>query len=149
MKGHAKHLRAFTLVEVLVSLAIFALASVALSGAYLNVLGGYHASDQQRERHEDWSLARMQVLIEPQRDVIESGGQFNLPDKTVLHWSAQIEPTELADLFAVELTGEVTGSDGWTQTERLMLYRPDWSDPSDREQLREESRQRLTQTRAP
>ena len=75
-------IRAFTLVEVLVSLAIFSLAAVALSSAYLNVISGYRDSETQRERHENWSLVRLQVLIEPDRDAIESGGQITLPDNS-------------------------------------------------------------------
>jgi len=141
--------RAFTLVEVLVSLAIFALSAVALSSAYLNVIGGYRDSETQRDRHENWSLVRLQVLIEPDRDAIESGGQINLPDTTTLSWSATIEATDLADLFALELSGEIPGPEGWTQNERLMLYRPEWSDPGDRDQLREENRQRFERNRAP
>ena len=35
--------RGFTLIEVLVSLAIFALAAVVLSVAYLNIIGSYRA----------------------------------------------------------------------------------------------------------
>ena len=71
-----------------------------------------------------------------------------MPDKTSLRWDANIEPTELADLFIVELEGEIPGDEGWSQRERLMLFRPEWSDPGDRDQLREDNRQRLEQTRA-
>lgn len=141
--------RAFTLVEVLVSLAIFSLAAVALSSAYLNVISGYRDSETQRVRHENWSLVRLQILIEPDRDIIESGGQITLPDNTSLRWTANIEPTELADLFALELNGEITGAEAWSQSERLMLFRPDWSDPGERDQLRETNRQRFSENRAP
>ncbi len=141
--------RAFTLVEVLVSLAIFSIAAVALSSAYLNVISGYRDSETQRERHENWALVRLQVLIEPNREALESGGQITLPDNSTLHWTANIESTELADLFALELSGEVTGSEGWSQNERLMLFRPEWSDPGDRDQLREDNRQRFSENRAP
>lgn len=145
----SRHHRAFTLVEVLVSLAIFALAAVALSAAYLNVLNGYRSSESERDKRANWALVRMQVLTEPDRSEIESGGRITLPDATTLQWSVQIEPTELADLFAVELTGEVFGDDTGTQRERLMLFRPNWSEPTDREHLRENNRQRFSRTRTP
>ena len=141
--------RAFTLVEVLVSIAIFSLAAVALSSAYLNVISGYRHSETQRERHENWSLVRLQVLIEPDLDAIESGGQITLPDNSTLRWTANIESTELANLFALEISGEITGDEGWSQNERLMLYRPEWSDPGERAQLRETNRQSLSENRAP
>ncbi len=139
--------RAFTLVEVLVSLAIFSLAAVALSSAYLNVISGYGDSETQRDQHENWALVRLQVLIEPDREEIEAGGQLNLPDDSTLRWTANIEPTELADLFSLELNGEIAGLEGWTRNERLMLFRPDWSDPGERDQLRETNRQRFEQNR--
>lgn len=148
MKSHVSSSpHAFTLVEVLVSLAIFSLAAVTLSSAYLNVISGYRDSETQRERHENWSLVRLLVLIEPDREEIEKGGQITLPDNTTLRWRAGIEPTELADLFALELHGEIAGKEGWTQNERLMLFRPEWSDPGERDQLRETNRQRFEQTR--
>jgi len=150
MKSHAPaSFSAFTLVEVLVSLAIFSLAAVALSSAYLNVISGYRDSETQRDRHENWSLVRLQVLIEPDRSEIESGGQITLPDNSTLRWTSRIEPTELADLFALELSGEISGPEGWSQNERLMLFRPGWSDPGDRDQLRETNRQRLSENRMP
>ena len=141
--------RAFTLVEVLVSLAIFALAAVALSAAYLNVLNGYRARDQQRAIEQGWDLARVAVFSEPDRDNLEEGGTVNLPDGGSLAWEARIEPTNLADLFALELTVTHRGESAWNKTGRLMLLRPAWSDPGDRDRLRQESTQRLERTRAP
>ena len=140
---------AFTLVEVLVSLAIFSIAAVALSSAYLNVIGGYRDSETQRERHENWSLVRLQVLIEPDREALESGGQVTLPNNSTLRWTVNIESTELADLFTLKLSGEIAGLEGWSQNERLMLFRPAWSDPGDRDQLRADNRQRFSENRAP
>ena len=65
---------AFTLIEVLVSLAIFALAAVVLSAAYINVLAGYRAHDQSREHEAAWNLARMVVLTESDRTKAGAGG---------------------------------------------------------------------------
>lgn len=149
MNTPAQNSRAFTLVEVLVSLAIFALAAVALSAAYLNVLNGYHNRDSQREMAQGWNLARIQVQLEPDRAKLEDGGNMNLPDNGSLTWSVVIEPALIADLFAVELTVSAHTTTEWTKTERLMLFRPEWSDPGERDTLREESRQRLERTQVP
>jgi general secretion pathway protein I len=136
--------RAFTLIEVLVSLAIFALAAVVLSAAYVNVLAGYRAHDQSREHEAAWNLARMAALTEADRAKVEAGGSLNLPDRGSLQWSAEIDPTTVADLFALHLHVEVGGNPGWNKDEQIMLYRPAWSDPGERDKLRADSRQRLT-----
>jgi general secretion pathway protein I len=139
--------RAFTLVEVLVSLAIFALAAVALSAAYLNVLNGYHARDQQRTIEQGWDLARVTVFSESDREKLEQGGSLNLPDGSSLNWEVRIEPSNLADLFALEMSVTNRGKDPWSKTGRLMLLRPAWSDPSERDRQRQASTQRLERLR--
>ncbi|MFI5357561.1 MAG: type II secretion system protein J [Opitutales bacterium] len=140
---------AFTLLEVLVSLAIFALAAIVLSAAYLNVINGYRAHDRAQEQEAGWSLARTALLTEPDRAKVESGGTLNLPDGGALNWTAKIEPADLADLFSVQFQVVVTGPVNWSRRERLMLFRPDWSDPADRDRLREASRHRLAREQAP
>lgn len=139
--------RAFTLVEVLVSLAIFALAAVALSAAYLNVLNGYQNRDRERAIGEAWSLVRITALSEDDRDKLESGGNLELPGNQRVTWSARIEPALLADLFAVELSARAIGPEEWERTTRIMVFRPQWSDPAERDRLQAESRERLERSR--
>lgn len=128
--------RAFTLVEVLVSLAIFALAAIALSAAYLNVLGAYQGIRQRQQGDEDWKLLRAHVLTETDRTVLERGGNLPLQDGQLLAWSVRIEPTAIADLFAITVRSEKTGETGSSQERRLHLLRPAWSEPGDRDRLR-------------
>lgn len=135
--------RAFTLIEVLVSLAIFAIGAVVLSAAYVNVIAGYRAHDDARDHESTWQLARLVVVTESDRAKVEAGGTMNLPDQASFAWSTDIEPTTVADLFSVTLHVEVTGATPWTKEEHLLLYRPGWSDAGDRDQLREDSRQKL------
>lgn len=141
--ARSRHRDAFTLVEVLVSLALFALAAVALSAAYLNVIAAYREKSAAQDRQTAGELLRIAVLTEPDRNVIENGGTIELPDRQRLNWSARIEPTTMADLFAVDLRCNVVGRRDDEQSLRLMLYRPAWSEPGERERLREASRQRL------
>lgn len=128
--------RAFTLIEVLVSLAIFALAAIVLSAAYLNILGAYQTVRQRQQGEEDWKLLRAQVLTEPDRAVLERGGSLPLPDGRRLVWSARIEPTTIADLFAVAMRVEMPGEADTPQERRIHLLRPAWSDPGERDRLR-------------
>ncbi|MFZ9683556.1 MAG: prepilin-type N-terminal cleavage/methylation domain-containing protein [Cephaloticoccus sp.] len=140
--------RAFTLVEVIVSLAIFALAAVALSAAYLNVLEGYRNRDRERARDDAWALVRIAALSETDRDALERGGTVELPGGQRMNWRATITSTELADLFAIELSAEAPPPDEWTHQSRVMTYRPNWSDPTERDRLRTESRNRWEAERA-
>lgn len=142
----------FTLIEVLVSLAIFALAAVVLSAAYLNVLSSYQAAARRQQGEEDWKLVRAAVAAEPDRAVIEKGGDISLPDQRRLRWTATIESTTVADLFAVTLEASAEDSGpagGWTRAERLMLLRPSWSDPAERAELRAAAKARLEAERLP
>jgi general secretion pathway protein I len=142
--------RAFTLIEVLVSLAIFALASVVLSVAYLNVIGSYRALDSQQRSDEDWKVLRAGVLTEPDLAKVEEGGRVVLPGGRELAWRAKVEPTEIADLFRLTLEGDVPAAgeaEAWQRTQHLYVLRPSWSDPAEREKLRDVTRQRLFQER--
>ena len=143
--------RAFTLVEVLISLAIFALAAVVLSAAYLNIISSYSGMGGRQQAEEDWKWLRLSVLSEPDRKKVEDGGRLALPSGQQLVWTATIEPTDVADLFRVSLKGETaqtTGPEAWQRNQTVQLLRPTWSDPADREKLRDITRQRLTKQRS-
>lgn len=136
----------FTLIEVLVSLAIFALAAVALSAAYLNILASYRTMGEGQQAEENWKLLRAVVLTEADKEKVEEGGRFGLTDDRQLTWRAQIEPTDVADLFRLTLEAEVpagNGAEAWQRRQTYYLLRPTWSDPAERDRLRELTRQRL------
>ena len=62
---------AFTLIEVLVALVIFAMVVVVLGSAYLNVLISYEVVKRGTLINEDFAFARQQVLTEPDRKKLE------------------------------------------------------------------------------
>jgi len=152
MKRPGSTLHAFTLIEVLISLAIFALAAVVLAAAYLNVLGGYQAVARRQQGEEDWKLVRTAVLSESDRAKVEAGGRLPLADGSNLHWTAKIEDTAVADLFAVTIHAEpeiAAAGESRGREHRLLLLRPGWSDPVERGKLRAATQQRLAETRKP
>jgi general secretion pathway protein I len=142
----------FALLEVLLALALFALATMVLAGAYINVLNGLAGvkSDQALEQEMRW--LRGQVVALPDRAEVERGGEIPTPDFGVAQWQARVTPSpSLADLFLVELT--VALGDGSVErprrelTERLWVLRPQWSEPIEREKLRGEARNRIEEDR--
>lgn len=142
--------RGFTLIEVLVSLAIFALAAVSLGAAYSNVLLGRLALKQDEQQLDDLARCRAALLETPGFDDVEAGGEVRLPGDRTARWKGRIEPTAVSDLFAVELRAEIEpagGGEAETFTEARMLLRPTWSIPSDRQKIRDEARQRLLRER--
>ncbi|MEI6107243.1 MAG: prepilin-type N-terminal cleavage/methylation domain-containing protein [Opitutae bacterium] len=142
--------RGFTLLEVLVSLAIFALAAVILAAAYVNTLTAFDAAARQQGRQQDLTWVRAGILAEPERKVVEEGGELVLPDDRRVRWEAEITPTGVADLFQVTLHCTFTGSGragAWTQDSQLMVLRPTWSESDAREKLRAAARAKLAEER--
>lgn len=139
--------KAFTLIEVLVSLAIFAGAAVVLGATYVNVMGSYDAVARRNEHEQDLAFLREAVLGEPDRKTVELGGDTALPQNRSAHWEAKVEEAKLGDLFRVSFHCEIHDParvQPWVHDETFMLLRPTWSDPTTRDQLRADSRDRLT-----
>jgi len=137
---------AFTLIEVLVALAIFALAAVVLGAAYVNVLTSYDTVSRRSEHEQELRLVRALILAEPDLAEVEKGGDFALPDHRNARWTATVEPAAVADLFRVTFRCEFPEpgrAEPWVRTEVFQVLRPTWSDPAERERLRQQSRQQL------
>ncbi len=132
--------RAFTLVEVLVSLALLALAAVVLGAAYANTLEAHRAAAQRAGLGEPLGFLREAVLLEPDRAKVEEGGDLVLPGNRRLRWSAAVEETAVPDLFRVVVTGTAEteagrGAEEFAQS--LHLLRPTWSDAGRRDEIRQ------------
>lgn len=139
--------RAFTLVEVLVALAIFALAAVVLSSSYLNILTSYEAASRGALINEDIAFARQIVLAEPDREKLEQGGEFDTAGNRHVRWTVEIHSTNTADLFNVVFTCEISDparADGDKVTQNFTLLRPTWStDIAERDKLRADAKERI------
>jgi general secretion pathway protein I len=143
--------RAFTLIEVLIALSIFAMAAVVLGASYVNVLLSYEIAARSTQGDEDVKFARAQLLAIADPKKIEDGGDFDSPGGRRVHWSAQIEPTETADLFLVHFLCEINdpaASDPQKIAQDFRVLRPTWSDPADRDKLRQDARERIQELNA-
>ncbi len=139
-------IRAFTMLEVLVALAIFATMAVVLVASYLNILTAYEVAGRGPAGESDVRFARDMLLAEGSLDAALEGADFEGADGGRVKWKAEIEPTETADLFQVTFTCEIEAAKetpARTVVETFRLLRPTWSQPADREALRAESRQRI------
>lgn len=131
---------AFTLIEVLVSLALLALAAVVLGAAYANTLEAHRAAAQRAGLGQPLEFLREAVLLEPDRLKVEAGGDIILPGNRRLRWSAEVGETAVPDLFLVVVTGTAEteagrGTEEFAQS--LHLLRPTWSDPGRRDEIRQ------------
>ena len=141
--------RAFTLLEVLVSLTVFALVAIVLGAAYLNVLNSYDVVKRGMLVGEDFDFARQLVLTEPDRKKLELGGEFDSAGGRHARWSVEITSTTMADLFNVGFTCEMSDP-ARPEPEKLVqnftLLRPTWSiDPAERSKLKEETKTRIAE----
>ena len=143
--------KAFTLIEVLVALSIFALAAVGLGSAYSNVLLSRMALKEKGVGEEDFARCRAAMLETANFADIEKGGDVYLPDDRMARWKGKIEPTTVADLFWVTITVEIQttagGPYGAPREQSQWILRPTWSVESDRAKLLADAKERLLKTR--
>jgi len=147
---HRRAKRAFTLLEVTLAAAIFAVAAVVLSSAFSNAIT---AMTHMRSESNDAPLfrfVRSLAITLPDRENFEQGEQLDLPDDATANWTARVEPTSVADLFRVELTIVIhkRGADEpLVEVNRLYLLRPTWSDPDERSTIISDAKTNLLDTR--
>lgn len=145
--------RAFTLVEVVVALAIFGMAVVVLGSAYVNVLNSYEGIRTDQVRDEEIAFVFSRILAHQVREDFEGGGTIETLHAGNFQWDAHLERTQVADLFEAEirltLPEREPGPGGRRRevTETFLLFRPGWEEPVERDRLRAETRERLEESR--
>jgi general secretion pathway protein I len=140
--------RGFTLIEVLIALAVFVGAAVVLGASYLDILNAYAQIEHEGDYRNEIKFARSTLLAEPDFDTAEKGGDFEASNGHRVSWKATIEPTNTADLFKVNFECEINGAElkqPLHTTESFRLLRPTWSKADDREKLRADARTRIQQ----
>jgi general secretion pathway protein I len=141
--------RGFTLLEVTLAAAIFAVAVVVLSSAFTNALTAL--SNMRREENDAplFEFVRSRAITIPDLENFEEGEKLSLPDEGQAMWTAHVEPTSIVDLFKVELTLTLQrpGRDDAVQVQQFYLLRPTWSDADDRSKLIDDAKTRLSNER--
>jgi prepilin-type N-terminal cleavage/methylation domain-containing protein len=137
---------AFTLIEVLVASAIFGMAVLYLMSTFVNAVTARQRSVSDDALNADIQAVRMQLLLEPNLEDAEDGGEYPTLNHGEASWQAVIQPTNIVDLFDVELSIQFSEPpEGRTAgyRERLYLLRPTWSEGDERTDLLEDKREAL------
>ncbi|RPG85996.1 MAG: prepilin-type N-terminal cleavage/methylation domain-containing protein [Coraliomargarita sp. TMED73] len=140
----------FTLIEVVVALAIFAAASVGLTLTFTSILTARQHGVQSDLLDADLRAVRLQLLLEPNLELAEEGNNMETLSCGEAEWQAEILPTELVDLFQVRFLVEFSDPpEGLPEnySETLYLLRPTWSEPDERDDLLAEKREALERER--
>jgi general secretion pathway protein I len=147
VRAFARH-SGFTVLEVLVALAVFAMAAIVLASSYLNILNGYEVIARGTESNADLAFARSVILNEADRTKLEQGGQFDTPDGNRMTWSVEIASTNMPELFTVTLSCETSDTPqhpSEKNTQTFTVLRPTWVvDVAERDKLRADVKQRIT-----
>ncbi len=141
--------RGFTLLEVLVAMALFFMAVTFFSMTYLNTLMAIEGTRLNQGLEQDMAAIRRQALLLADIEEVEDGGDVVTGEHGLAHWTVEYEPTEVADLFLVTLTVELDPDDEENgvkeATEQFYLTRPTWMEPTERDELRAATKERLVE----
>jgi general secretion pathway protein I len=146
MNPHRTYRSGFTLLEVLVALAITVMAITVLGAGYVNVIKGYRAVEESSFASPDIAFARQQVLLAPTLEEAERAGDSTRPNGAPLRWRARIEPARVANLFRVTLEielGEPPPASANTVVQTFWVLQPSWSEADAAARLREDFRKRI------
>ena len=141
---------AFSLIEVVLAVAIFGVATTVLTLSFTNALLARERSTGNDLLEADIRAVRMQLLLEPNLEDAGNGGRFETLNCEEAGWEATIQPTNIVDLFKVTLRIHLSNPPEDLpdeHTEILYLLRPTWSENDDRAELLREKRKALEDLR--
>mgnify|MGYP001187890816 FL=1 len=130
--------KAFTLIEVLIALALFALASSIIASAFINALLARENNPSITYKDIATQTARNQLLLEPDKDSAEEGTTIEALEIGEITWTSEILATDIVDLFECRISIEFLDLDSNAASsyrETLYLLRPTWSESDERSSL--------------
>ena len=142
--------KAFTLIEVLISLALFALASNIIASAFINALLARESNPSITYKDIATQTARRQLLLEPNLEDAMDGARIETLEIGEVVWTSEILPTDIVDLFECQLVIEFLDVDSEmasTYNETLFLLRPTWSVSDERSSLLQDKKDTLIEDR--
>ena len=141
----------FTLIETVLAMAIFGIAIVGLTGAFVNTLQALGTLQRQADYSPYIRFVRSHAISITDIDEFEDGGDIRTPDEGEARWEAEVEPMDVVDLFQVWMRIELTLPDvrePHVHEETFFVLRPTWSDPIERSILLSDAQDALERQRA-
>ena len=116
--------RGFTIIEVLVALAILSTGAFVLTFAFANAVNGLQRQKDNSQWENDLQFVRRQVLLAKNMEELEEGDEIETLSSGVITWEAtEIEMAEVIDLFRVTVEYEIEDAPGvMSNTQRLSIY---------------------------
>jgi type II secretory pathway component PulJ len=142
-----------SLIEVIIALAIFSGVVAMLSQAVVVAIHAMDTLGEDNRREQEFRFAVRQILQVTERDVIEDGGDIKTLDSGNIHWEAEVEETDILDLFSLHVTLEWeevqtdTYGESFTREQTFYVLRPDWSYADERSTLLEDKTRGLESSR--
>jgi prepilin-type N-terminal cleavage/methylation domain-containing protein len=126
----------FMLIEVLVALALFGLAAVYLVDGAFVASRVIRVMKDTREMEQDLLWVRSEVLSEANYENFTEGGEVTSLSMGEVKWEAEVEMTQVLDLYKVVLTLEYDGNEDYgvepgTRSSSMYLLRPGWGRDAD------------------
>ncbi len=149
-KYPTKYTKGFSLIEVLIALALFAVCSNLIASAFINALLARERNPESNYQDIAIDTVRKQLLLEKNFEDAEEGGTITLLKKGEASWTVEIYPTDIIDLFECRLDIEFLESENPNQetySETLYLLRPTWSESGERSSLLQEKKDALLNQR--
>ena len=119
---------AFSLLEVLVAIAIFGLAAAALFMALGPTYDALFRLSNATNDEGDLEIVKAFVEATQDRSTLAGGGTRQLPGGGEASWAADVSPTDTEALFLVRLT--LTRTDGTSVVSNYLHFEPLWMDAS-------------------
>jgi hypothetical protein len=126
------------------------MAATVLISAFTNALLARERGVSNDQLNADIRAVRMQLLLEPNIEDAEDGDTYETLNNGLATWETRIEPTNIVDLFRVELRIDFTEppeSLPRNYEESLFLLRPTWSESDERSNLLQDKREELENMR--
>ena len=142
----------FMLIEVLVALAIFGLSAVYLVDGAFVASRTIRLMKDARELEQDLLWVRSQILTESSYEKFEEGGELTALSMGGIEWEAEVEMTEVLDLYRVKLVLQYEGNEDFNiepgeRVTEMLLLRPTWGKHADfsteRNRLLEDKRDKV------
>ena len=132
----------FTLVEVILAIALFAMAAGILVEIVFNINFALEQLESQVNREADIRFVRRTVLAIADREKLEDGDEIRTLSSGNATWEAEIEETEVVDLFMLKLSITFDDEDSKDEPHIYQLYvlRQGWSQATERSALLSEKR---------